>query len=747
MKHTKSLSSLNQFVIDSCQLMVDAAPTISNYPLQIYAGALIFSPTNSPVRQQYWKNTLTTHQTLKIEGLDADWGPILQPLENGMSSLDVGPICFSNDGAMIASTYYKAIIICDAYSGLCLQHIEVEFENIARALSFSPDGKFIACALNSGNIPIYDVLKGTMHDDGAKYCNLIHKHSNFSVARLEQNDTHLPGLENEHVWDAVTWKERKVTPLHKRERGQILHDWMVQKGNRPNSHIYGGPWMGRYGLETAWYEIFSADGKLVASPSPQDCILVWSAETGQLKCELKGHTDRIGAMEFSPNVKYLASADHKGLVNIWDIADDYQLLSSCDVSAHVDSHNNIEALAFSNSGKLLAVSYEVAIYVLNTVNGTVAVILDNIGIDAESLAFSPDELRLASKTGVLDLYLYIWTLGDLTQIGQRSSREVSTIDISTALGQLAIGYSDGTVELRDAATHSLVKVLRPSNDMRVSKVSFSRDGNRLACGLDYGQSVIIIDTGTNSVEFSCSSTKILDFSFCPSGKSIAIWHTLHALYNVALWDVDSGTICHVFPDSTGLDPFVSFSDDGNLATCTNGDGSTYIQIWDMSTMSLKAAFHDSSASHGGLTTACVHDNQSVVVCYHFSMTTIITNLKTGRIELRRRYKNFPQGLEWNMRASRDKTIMKTEFGPFDILDGDFCDAYLGEDINEAYVRDGWIVRRGKPAIYLPRRLGYEAELAVSGGKFRGKTFFYKGCLIIATHKRVIRVFQDLPSTG
>lgn len=694
--------------------------------------------------RQYWKDTFERHQTLEIDGLDPEWGPILQPLENGMSSFWVGPICFSTDGTMIASANGRSITICDAYSGLCLKQIKVGFEIMPHALSFSPDGKLIACALNSGRVPVFNVLTGAMHDDGAKYCNLIHTHSHFRATRWQNDEGQLSGLDNEYVWDGVAWKERKLKPLQAREGGSALHDWMMDS---LKSVSFEEPWMRYYGLETAWYEIFSTDGKLVASPSPQKSILVWSAETGRIISELKGHTDSICSMEFAPNVKYLASADCEGLVNIWDIADDYKLLSSRQMRTEAYFFRGIQSLAFSSSGKLLAVGCNEEVYVLNALNGTIAVVLDNIGINAESLAFSPDELRLASKPGHMELHLYIWTLGELTQIEQSNKREITTVDMSLALGQLAIGYSDGTIELRDTITHSLVGSRGTSDNMEVSHVSFSGDGNRLAYGLDSGRSIIVTDTHTKSVEFSCSSTQCLVFSFCPSGKSIAVWNNWVSPQEVTLWDVASGTILHVFsnPTDTTPHPSVVFSDDGRLVAYMTGDVPTYVQIWDVPTMNLKATFWDHRPSSRSLPIAYIDDNQSVLCCSPFGTATT-RDLNTGRIDLQRRYTYFPQDLDWNMRASRDKTILKTEFGPFDILEGDFCNAYTGEEISETYVRDGWIIKNGQRAIYLPRRLGYEAESVSGVQRFQGKTFFYRGCLIIVTNRRLIRVFQDLSST-
>ena len=66
--------------------------------------------------------------------------------------------------------------------------------------------------------------------------------------------------------------------------------------------------------------MFSPDGKLVASASADKTIRLWETETGICRTVLKGHSDRVTAVVFSPDGKLAASASHDKTIRIWETA-------------------------------------------------------------------------------------------------------------------------------------------------------------------------------------------------------------------------------------------------------------------------------------------------------------------------------------------------------------------------------------------------------------------------------------------
>ena len=64
---------------------------------------------------------------------------------------------------------------------------------------------------------------------------------------------------------------------------------------------------------------FSPDGEILASGSLDKTVRLWDVHRRKLKATLKGHVDRVGALAFSPDGKMLASADREGML-LWDAA-------------------------------------------------------------------------------------------------------------------------------------------------------------------------------------------------------------------------------------------------------------------------------------------------------------------------------------------------------------------------------------------------------------------------------------------
>jgi WD40 repeat protein len=79
---------------------------IENYPLQVYASALLFSPTRSLIRGLF-KREEPDWITIK-PAMDDKWSLCLQTLEGHSGS--VYSVAFSHDSALVASASYDRTV-------------------------------------------------------------------------------------------------------------------------------------------------------------------------------------------------------------------------------------------------------------------------------------------------------------------------------------------------------------------------------------------------------------------------------------------------------------------------------------------------------------------------------------------------------------------------------------------------------------------------------------------------------------
>ena len=101
-----------------------------------------------------------------------------------------------------------------------------------------------------------------------------------------------------------------------------------------------------HGIESV---TFSSDNELVASGSCDKTIRLWRTMTGALMHVLKGHSDWVISVAFSPDGT-IASGSLDGIVRLWDA-------STGETSRIIEGHFGcVEKVAFSPNGRLFAFS-------------------------------------------------------------------------------------------------------------------------------------------------------------------------------------------------------------------------------------------------------------------------------------------------------------------------------------------------------------------------------------------------------
>lgn len=217
-------------------------------------------------------------------------------------------------------------------------------------------------------------------------------------------------------------------------------------------------------LQTVWCVRFSPDGRMIATGSDDQRVVVWNAATGKPFDwgNLKEHTGPIARVEFSPDGKLLASGDRqrsgtaKGTVKIWRLPADPQAtgirLTSQQTLAEFSPAGEL-TMRFSPDGKSLLVFDPKKGRLYDTTTWKKK--LELKGAKGE---FSIDGKQLITTS---DQYIRRWQMGvnQLPQESKLSSAGTWTALTPTPDGRhfLAVNRKLGRVVLWDAASQSLTE--------------------------------------------------------------------------------------------------------------------------------------------------------------------------------------------------------------------------------------------------------------------------------------------------
>jgi WD40 repeat protein len=197
-------------------------------------------------------------------------------------------VIFSPDGRLLALGSKDSLEICDAETGKVVRRLSTP----ADSLSWSSDGRHLATADSAFNL------------DGIQ------------------------------VWNAT--------------EGTLWRHLAVPQATQNARSV--GPSFGRLA--------FSPDGRLLAgasenntqAPKPGGAVTVWDVETGQQVVTLRGHTNQVNGVAFSPDGRRLISGSSDGTVRVWELATGHTTLI---LRGHKDG---VRCVAFSPDGRRIASS-------------------------------------------------------------------------------------------------------------------------------------------------------------------------------------------------------------------------------------------------------------------------------------------------------------------------------------------------------------------------------------------------------
>ncbi|GHO46136.1 serine/threonine-protein kinase [Ktedonospora formicarum] len=268
----------------------------------------------------------------------------------------VDAITWSPDGKYIASGGNdRTVQIWDAEKGV---HISTyrEHKDGVHGVAWSPDGKRIASGGYDKTVRIWDVANG-----GKAFTYVYTGHGNLV----------------EEVGWSPDGKKIAVTGV------RTMETWNAEDGGQRTIYQQG---LGA-AKTVSW---FPKDGHQIASGGGI-MVYIWNVADGKQAFAYTGHTDRVDTVAWSLDGKRIASSGKDKTVQVWDSADGSHVVT---YRGHADY---INSLAWSPDGKRIASGgNDEAVHVWDATDGRLILKYRGHTSDVNAVAWSPDGKRIAS---------------------------------------------------------------------------------------------------------------------------------------------------------------------------------------------------------------------------------------------------------------------------------------------------------------------------------------------------------------
>jgi WD40 repeat protein len=277
----------------------------------------------------------------------------------------------------------------------------------------------------------------------------------------------------------------------------------------------------------------------------------WNLATGDRHVPSEAPPNHAGGPgTYSPDGRKLAFAGGAA-VTLWDVVAEKEPFSRARLGSSISS------ICFSPDGSLLALGVSRGVVLWDIAGKTEARRLDGYG----PVAFSPDGRKLAllrdSKLRLCDV-----ATGSEKLVFEDGPSPLSALAFSHDGQSIALGYGNGRLELREAATAKVQKSFQ-GFESRLESVVFSPDGRWLAAAGSESKSRPLAETAHEDLKASINTRMNTDKT-------------------VKFWEVATGKLNRVIPGPEG--PLAFSPDSQTLATGGFDDGyRDKLPLWDVAT--------------------------------------------------------------------------------------------------------------------------------------------------------------------
>lgn len=371
----------------------------------------------------------------------------------------VSALGFNSNGTVLAagSSFDPHLKLWDTATGELIAALS-EPQSRTRAVSFSPDGRFVAAGGGDKKIWVWELAAPQ------SFRRLVgHEDKVTRVAFTPDGEYLVSGDADGAI---LVWPTD--TPDGPRE--------LVPAGASSDPTFQPN---GCSGLSV------SLDGKLLAVRTRTGSVKVLDLESGKQVASYTGRSLWGGRAIFLPDSHDLIRS-HEGVIERWPVS------PVAPPSTIANTRGTILAIAMSRDGKYIAASTQPMgrggpgrnrIEVFDVSSGQPVCRPLDLTLSAIALALSPDGKLLAvgHRTGVM--HLYSLPTGSVVKIWNESDDDILALAFSPDGSLFGVAGRDGQVQLHDSVGGQVVARL-PGHAGGVESIAFSLDGSRLATSGD-----------------------------------------------------------------------------------------------------------------------------------------------------------------------------------------------------------------------------------------------------------------------
>jgi WD40 repeat protein len=259
--------------------------------------------------------------------------------------------------------------------------------------------------------------------------------------------------------------------------------------------------------------IAPANSNIVATGGGDGTVRLWDVAKQRQKAVLKGHTDRVLALAWSPDGTLLASGGADRAIHIWNPQSGEQIARLKNIARPV------RALAFSSDGKMMAAGVDTELYVWPVENSKELKILSGHKQDISGLAFLPGKNELASFAS--DKTVRIWDLAKMREVASMPGPFGHCYgSVLSPDGKMMACIGGGRVHLYDLLRRQALDPIEPNAHI-LCGAAFSPDGRTLAIG-SQDKVIVIWDLAEKKERARLNGHQyaVASMAFLPDGKTL-----------------------------------------------------------------------------------------------------------------------------------------------------------------------------------------------------------------------------------